>query len=328
MKKILVTGGAGYIGSFIVRQLAKDGFDVVIADNLSQGHKEAVKDFDLKELDLVSQKDELDSLFEKEKIGGVIHMASFIKMGESFKNPAKYFKNNLIAAINTLEVMKDHGCKFFVFSSSAGVYGNPESLPIKEDDRKDPLNPYGETKYFIERMLPWYEEAYGIKFASIRYFNAAGAAMDGSIGEDHPGESHLIPLAMKAAMDGREFTIFGDDYDTKDGTNVRDYVHVVDLSRSHTLALEYLMDGEESDYFNAGAGEGYSNKEIMAAIVRLTGLDLKIKYGERRPGDADTLYASVDKIKDKLGWEPEYGLDEIIDSAYKWHKEHPEGYRK
>lgn len=328
MKKILVTGGAGYIGSFIVRQLKEDGYEVLIVDDLSQGHEGAIEGFELHKINLVTEKEKLEELFEKQRIDGVIHMASFIQMGESFKNPSKYFRNNLICAINLLDVMKDHDSSFFVFSSSAGVYGNPEKLPIEEDDKKDPLNPYGETKYMIERMLPWYEEAYGIKFASIRYFNAAGAAMDGSIGEDHPGESHLIPLAIKAAMEGREFTIFGNDYDTEDGTNVRDYIHVLDLSRAHTKALSYLMEGGESDYFNAGVGEGYSNKEIMGKIVEVTGLDFSIKYGERRPGDAAKLYASVDKIKEKLGWEPEYGLDEIIESAYKWHKASPEGYEK
>lgn len=328
MKKILVTGGAGYIGSFIVRQLRQEGYDVIVVDNLSQGHEKAIEDFKLHKIDLVTHKEKLAELFEKENIDGVVHMASFIQMGESFKNPSKYFKNNLIGAINLLDVMKNHEANFIVFSSSAGVYGNPERLPIEEDDNKDPLNPYGETKYMIERMLPWYEEAYGIKFASIRYFNAAGAALDGSIGEDHPGESHLIPLAIKAAIEGREFTIFGNDYDTKDGTCVRDYIHVLDLAKAHTKALSYLMEGGESDYFNAGVGEGYSNKEIMAKIVEVTGLDFNIRYGERRPGDADTLFASIEKITKKLSWEPEYGLTEIIDSAYKWHKKHPEGYKK
>lgn len=328
MGKILVTGGAGYIGSFIVRQLRDDGFTPVIVDDLNAGHKDAVQDFELHEINLVSQKDKLDSFFENEDIEGVIHMAAFIKMGESFREPAKYFENNLIGTINLLNLMVKHEIPYIVFSSSAGVYGNPESLPIKEDDKKDPVNPYGETKHMIERMFPWYEKAYGIKFSSIRYFNAAGAALDGKIGEDHPDESHLIPLAIDAAIKGEEFTIFGDDYDTADGTNIRDYVHVVDLAKAHTLALQGLMDGAKSDYYNAGGGKGYSNKEVMAEIVRVTGLDLNIKYGPRRPGDADELVASIEKIKSTLGWEPKLGLKEIIESAYKWHKKNPQGYKK
>lgn len=328
MSKVLVTGGAGYIGSFIVRELKSEGFDPLIVDDLSSGHKEAVEDFEVKKINLVNEKEELSSLFEKEDIEGVVHMAAFIQMGESFKKPAKYFKNNLVGTINLLDLIRKHEIPYFVFSSSAGVYGNPEETPIKEDDKKNPLNPYGETKYMIERMLPWFEKAYGMRFASIRYFNAAGAALDGSIGEDHPDESHLIPLAIKAAIKGKGFSIFGNDYDTPDGTNIRDYVHVIDLARAHTHALQALMDGHGSDYYNAGGGKGYSNKEVMAQIVKTTGLDLNIKYGPRRPGDADKLVASIEKIKNDLGWEPKLGLEEIIQTCYKWHKKHPKGYEK
>lgn len=327
-KKILVTGGAGYIGSFIVRDLKEKGLTPVIVDNMSSGHEEAVKGFEIEKIDLVTEKEKLSELFEREKFDGVIHMAAFIQMGESFKNPQKYFQNNLICALNLFEEMIKHKVGFIVFSSSAGVYGNPESLPITEDMRRDPVNPYGETKYMIERMLEWMDKSHGIKFAGIRYFNAAGAALDGSIGEDHPQESHLIPLAIQAAIEGKEFSVFGNDYKTPDGTNVRDYIHVLDLSSAHTLALEKLMGGGKSDFFNAGVGRGYSNKEVMAEIVRVTGLDFKVKYEERREGDADELVASNEKMKKELNWEPKYELSEIIESAYKWHKSHPKGYTK
>ncbi len=326
MKNILVTGGAGYIGSFIVRELKAEGFKSIIVDNLSQGHKEAVKEFDLVQLDLVRDKVKLDRLFRKEKFAGVIHMAAFIQMGESFKKPLKYFHNNLISAINLLDVMRKNKVRNIVFSSSAGVYGSPKRLPIKEDDPKNPENPYGETKLMIEKFLSWCDKAWGLKSMSIRYFNAAGAALDGSIGEDHPNESHLIPLAMKAALKGREFIVFGNDYDTPDGTCVRDYIHVIDLAKTHTLALQALLTGAKSNYYNAGVGKGYSNLEVVEMIKKVTGLEWKVKMGPRRPGDADVLYASVAKIKKDLGWKPKYGLKEIIETAYKWHRKHPRGY--
>lgn len=328
MGKILVTGGAGYIGSFIVRKLNESGFEPVIIDDMSSGHKEAVENFELHEINLATEKDKLNEFFKNQDVEGVIHMAGFIQMGESFKEPMKYFKNNLLSAVNLFEAMVENEVPYIVFSSSAGVYGNPERIPIEEDDKKDPVNPYGETKYMIERMLPWFNKAYGMKFAAIRYFNAAGAALDGSIGEDHPEESHLIPVALKAAIEGKEFTIFGDDYDTPDGTNVRDYVHVLDLADAHILALENLMDGGQSNFYNAGGGKGFSNKEIMAEIVKVTGKDFNVKYGSRRPGDADKLVASIERIKGTLNWEPKLGLKEIIESAYKWHQSHPQGYTK
>ena len=326
--KILVTGGAGYIGSFIVRSLKKNGFEPIIADDLSSRHKEAVSGFDIRKINLVREKDKLDELFAKEKFDGVIHMAGFIQMGESFEKPQKYFENNVKSAANLLETMVKHKVTNIVFSSSAGVYGNPKKLPISESAPRIPLNPYGETKHMIEKMLSRFDKAHGIKFMSIRYFNAAGAALDGSIGEDHQNESHLIPLAIKAAIEGKEFTIFGDDYDTPDGTNVRDYIHVLDLTETHIIALKELLKGAKSNFYNAGVGKGFSNKEVIQMIKEVTGLDLKVKYGPRRKGDADYLYASIDKIKKEFGWKPKYGLKEIIESAYKWHKSHPKGYGK
>lgn len=327
MKKILVTGGAGYIGSFMARHLKTSGYEPIIADNLSSGHLKAVEDFCFQQVDLLFEKDKLDVIFEKEEIAGVIHMASYIQMGESFRNPAKYFENNLIVAINVLNAMARFNVNNFILSSSAGVYGNPERLPILEDDAKNPENPYGETKLMIERMLPWYEKAYGMKYIGIRYFNAAGAALDGSIGEDHPNESHLIPVAMKAAINDQEFTVFGNDYNTPDGTCVRDYIHVLDLVENHTMALSYLFNGGKSDFFNAGVGRGYSNNEVIKTIEEITKKKMKVKYGERRKGDADSLYASNEKIKKVLGWESKYDLKKIVESAYLWHSKNPEGFK-
>lgn len=324
--KILVTGGAGYIGSFMVRHLKEKGFDPVIADNLSQGHREAVEGFELHNIDLVNEKDKLNDLLSSQKFIGVIHMASFIQMGESYENPSKYYTNNIIGFLNLLDSMVKNKVNNIILSSTAGVYGNPVNLPINEEDPKVPLNPYGETKYVMEKMMKDYDVAYGLKFISIRYFNAAGGALDGIIGEDHPNESHLIPLAIKAVLEGKEFTIFGNDYKTKDGTCVRDYIHVLDLVEAHSLAISALINGAKSNYYNAGVGEGYSNKEVIKMIEEVAGLSAKIIYGERRMGDADSLYASNDKIKKDLNWQSKYGLKEIIESAYLWHKNHLGGY--
>jgi UDP-glucose 4-epimerase len=326
MKKILVTGGAGYIGSFMVRELKSKGFDPVILDNLSQGHKESVRDFRLEVIDLVTQKDKLDNFLLSEKFDGVIHMASFIQMGESFTDPAKYYENNVLGFMNLLDSMKKSAIGKIIISSSAGVYGDPVKLPIVEDDPKNPLNPYGETKYIMERMLEDYDAAYGMKFISIRYFNAAGAALDGSIGEDHPLESHLIPNIIKKALKGEEIEIYGNDYKTPDGSNIRDYIHVLDLTEVHSIAMQKLLDGAGSNFYNAGIGRGFSNKEVIGMVRQVTGLDLKIKYGERRAGDADALYASIDKIKKEFAWQPKYDLKEIVETAYLWHKNHPDGY--
>ena len=326
MAKILVTGGAGYIGSFMVRELQNKGFEVVILDNLSQGHKESVKDFRLEVIDLVEEKEKLDTLFTSEKFDGVVHMAGFIQMGESYRDPAKYYKNNVYGFMNLLDSMQKGGVNKIIISSSAGVYGNPVKLPIEESDPKNPLNPYGETKYILERMLEDYDAAYGMKFISIRYFNAAGAALDGSIGEDHPEESHLIPNIVKKALGGKEIEIFGSDYKTPDGTNVRDYIHVLDLVEAHSIAMQKLMDGAESNVYNAGIGRGYSNKEILDTVKEIAGVDLKIKFVSRRPGDADALFASIEKIKKDFSWQPKYGLKEIVETAVLWHRNHPSGY--
>jgi len=326
MKKIIVTGGAGYIGSFMVRELKSKGFEPVIVDNLSQGHKESVKEFRLEQIDLVTQKDKLNSLFASEKFDGVIHMASLIQMGESYTDPAKYYQNNVYGFINLLDAMKDNNILNIIISSSAGIYGNPVKLPITEDDPKNPLNPYGETKYIMERMLEDYDVAYGIKYIALRYFNAAGASLDGNIGEDHPNESHLIPNIIKTQLKGEAFTLFGDNYKTPDGSCVRDYTHVLDLAQAHSLSMKHLLAGGQSDYFNLGIGKGYSNLEVVKQVEKITGKKVEIKIIEKRKGDADALFASNEKVKNALGWQPEYGLDEMIETAYKWHKNHPSGY--
>jgi len=326
MNKILVTGGAGYIGSFMVRELKSEGFETVILDNLSQGHKESVKDFRLEVIDLVTEKEKLDKLLSSEKFDGVVHMASFIQMGESYRNPAKYYRNNVVGFMNLMDSMREHSVGNIIVSSSAGIYGNPERVPIKEDDAKNPLNPYGETKYAIERMLEDYDTAYGIKFISIRYFNAAGGATDGSIGEDHPEESHLIPNIIKSALSGTEFTLFGDDYDTPDGTCVRDYIHVLDLVKAHSLAMEKLINGSQSAFYNAGMGRGYSNKEVIKIVEEVTGEKINIKVLPKREGDANALYADTGKIQSELSWQPKHSIEDIVKSAYLWHKTHPSGY--
>lgn len=324
--KVLVTGGAGYIGSFMVRKLKSDGHDVVILDNLSNGHVEAVKDFRLEKIDLALEKDKLNSFFSSEKFDAVVHMASFIQMGESFVNPSKYYNNNVIGALNLLDAMVNSGCKKIIFSSSAGVYGNPTRLPIEEDDPKNPLNPYGETKYIIERILDDYDLAHGVKYMSFRYFNAAGAAMDGSIGEAHSEESHLIPNIVQKALKGEEVEIFGNDYETPDGTCVRDYIHVEDLADVHALGILALEKGSESKIYNIGLGKGYSNNEVLKMVEKIGQLQINVKYGPKRKGDANELYASNSKAKSELNWSPKYELDKIIESALLWHKQHPSGY--
>jgi len=326
MNKILVTGGAGYIGSFMVRELKSKGFDVVILDNLSQGHTQAVKDFRLERIDLVTEKEKLEKLFSKEKFDGVVHMASFIQMGESYKDPAKYYRNNVVGFMNLLDSMKNNDVKNIIISSSAGVYGNPTRVPIEEDDIKNPLNPYGETKYILERMLEDYDIAYGIKFMALRYFNAAGAALDGSIGEAHPSESHIIPKIIESVLKNTEFTLFGDDYKTIDGTCVRDYVHILDLCEAHSMALNSLFDGSKSNFYNVALGNGYSNKQIIKAVEKIAGKKVNVKIMPRREGDADALFASNKKIQTELNWQPKYGLEEIVGSAFKWHSTHPDGY--
>jgi len=326
--KILVVGGAGYIGSHTVSELLKKGYEVLVFDNLSSGHKEAVE-CPLVEGDLLNKK-QIEKVFENQKIDGVVHFAALSAAGESMKEPGRYFENNLQGGVNLLEAMRKSGVNRIVFSSSCAIYGYPEKLPVNEEEDKKPVSVYGETKLMFEKILYWYDQLFGIKSVSLRYFNAAGASLDGSIGEDKRPLTNIIPVAMKVVLGQQEkFTLFGDDYPTPDGTCIRDYVHVLDLAEAHIKALDYLFKENESNQFNVGTGRGYSNKEVLEMIKRVTGVDFKIEVGSRRPGDPAAIFADNSKIKRILGWEPKYsGLETIIETAWNWHKNHPQGFAK
>ena len=328
MKTILVCGGAGYIGSHMVAQLNRKGFDVIVADSLVTGHKDAVKNAKLYVGDL-RDRAFLDKVFTENEIDGVINFAAFSLVGESCENPLKYYENNMGGAISLLGAMRDHGVKKIVFSSTAATYGEPEKQPIEEKDRTFPTNPYGETKLSIEKMLKWCDKAYGIKYVALRYFNACGADNETGIGEDHSPESHLIPIVLQAANGKRtHVSIFGNDYPTRDGTCVRDYIHVLDLADAHLLALEYLDKGNDSDVFNLGVGSGYSVREIIDVARKVTGKDIEAVDAPRRAGDPSTLVACNDKARAVLGWNPTHSdLETIISTAWNWHRNNPEGYK-
>lgn len=327
MKTILVAGGAGYIGSHMVALLVKRGYEVIVADNLRTGHWQAVKG--AKKLYVGDLRDNafLEQVFSENDIDGVINFAAFSLVGESVTNPLKYYGNNVEGAVSLLSAMKAHGVDKMVFSSTAATYGEPEKQPIEEHDRTEPTNPYGATKLAIENMLKWCDRAYGIRYAALRYFNAAGSDTETGIGEDHDPESHLIPLVMKTALGQRDHIgIFGEDYPTADGTCVRDYIHVNDLAEAHLLALEYLAGGGSSDVFNLGSGDGYSVKEIIVTARRVTGREIKATVEPRRAGDPSVLIASNKKAAEVLGWKPVRGLEQIISDAWAWHSGHPNGY--
>lgn len=327
MKTILVAGGAGYIGSHMVALLVKRGYEVIVADNLRTGHWQAVKG--AKKLYVGDLRDNafLEQVFSENDIDGVINFAAFSLVGESVTNPLKYYGNNVEGAVSLLNAMKTHGVDKMVFSSTAATYGEPEKQPIEEHDRTEPTNPYGATKLAIENMLKWCDRAYGIRYAALRYFNAAGSDTETGIGEDHDPESHLIPLVMKTALGQRDHIgIFGEDYPTADGTCVRDYIHVNDLAEAHLLALEYLAGGGSSDVFNLGSGDGYSVKEIIETARRVTGREIKATVEPRRAGDPSVLIASNKKAAEVLGWKPVRGLEQIISDAWAWHSGHPNGY--
>ena len=328
MKTILVAGGAGYIGSHMVALLVEEGYDVVVVDNLCTGHWQAVKGAKLRVGDL-RDGNFLDQVFSEFPIDGVINFAAYSLVGESVTNPLKYYGNNVAGSQSMLTAMKNHGVKKIVFSSTAATYGEPEKQPIEETDRTEPTNPYGATKLAIEGMLKWCDKAYGIKYAALRYFNAAGANTEVGIGEDHNPESHLIPIVLQAALGKRDHVgIFGDDYPTPDGTCVRDYIHVRDLASAHLLALEYLDKGGESGSFNLGNGTGYSVKEIIDTARKVTGKPIPATVEPRRAGDPSVLIASNKKAQEVLGWKPERGLEQIISDAWTWHSSHPGGYGK
>lgn len=327
---ILVLGGAGYIGSHTVYELIGRGTDVVIIDNLETGHKEAVHpDARFYQGD-IRDRAFLDSVFEKERIDAVVHFAANSLVGESMVNPLKYYDNNLCGTKVLLESMVAHGIGKIVFSSTAATYGEPEQVPILETDRTEPTNTYGETKLSMEKMFKWTGRAHDLRFVSLRYFNACGARAGGEIGEAHNPETHLIPLILKVPNGQKDaITIYGEDYNTKDGTCVRDYIHVTDLAQAHILAVEYLMDGKESDIFNLGNEVGFTVKEVIETAREVTGHPIPAVADQRRAGDPAVLIASSEKAKSVLGWRPEHAdLKEIISSAWTWHKNHPNGYGK
>ena len=326
---VLVLGGAGYIGSHTVDRLVEAGKDVVVVDSLVTGHIAAVrKEAKFYQGDL-ADKDFMRKVFtENPDIDAVIHFAAFSLVAESMKDPLKYFDNNTAGMVKLLEVMNEFDIKYIVFSSTAATYGIPEKMPIYEDDPQLPINPYGESKLMMEKIMRWADEAYGIKFVALRYFNVAGAKPDGSIGEDHHPETHLLPIVLQVAMGEREkLQIFGDDYNTPDGTNVRDYVHPFDLADAHILAVDYLRNGNESSAFNLGSSTGFSNLEIVKAAREVTGKEIPAEIAARRGGDPDTLIAASEKARKVLGWKPEFDyIHKIIETAWKWHTTHPQGY--
>lgn len=327
---ILVCGGAGYIGSHAVYQLIGKGEEVVIVDNLQTGHKDALHpkakfyEGDIRNAEI------LDKIFTENRIEAVIHFAANSLVGESMEKPLIYFNNNVYGMQMLLEAMKRHRVDKIVFSSTAAVYGEPRRIPIMESDDTIPTNAYGETKLTMEKMMKWVSRADRIRYVSLRYFNAAGAVPDGSIGEDHHPETHLIPLILQVPLGKRDcITVYGDDYDTPDGTCLRDYIHVIDLADAHVLALDYLRKGGDSNIFNLGSGRGFSVKEMIEAAKKATGKDIKVSMGRRRAGDPAQLIASSEKAQRILGWKPKYAdVEAVIGTAWNWHRKHPNGYEK
>jgi len=317
---ILVTGGAGYIGSHTCKILAGAGYTPVVYDSLDLGHRWAVKYGPLVEGDLSDGK-RLREALSGHRAGAVVHFAGSTYVGESMGNPRKYFRNNLANSLNLIEAMQDTGVETLVYSSTCATYGYPETIPIPEDHPQRPVSPYGDSKYAVERAIRWFGEAYGLRWAALRYFNAAGADPDGEIGEDHDPETHLIPIVIEAALGKRSHVdIFGTDYPTGDGTAVRDYVHVCDLGEAHRLALEYLQRGGESSAFNLGTGNGHSVREVIQAVGRAGGREAPFQETGRRPGDPAELIADARRASESLGWRPRLsGLDKIVETAWNWH---------
>lgn len=327
---VLVLGGAGYIGSHAVDQLITKGYDVAVVDNLKTGHKESLPDKARFYQGDIRDKAFMEDVFTKENIEGVIHFAASSLVGESMEIPLDYFNNNVYGTQVVLEVMEKYNVKSIIFSSSAATYGEPKVIPIEETAATNPESTYGETKLMMEKMLKWCDKAYDMRFVALRYFNVAGAKLDGTIGEDHNPESHVLPIILQTALGQREyFTIYGEDYDTPDGTCIRDYVHVVDLIDAHILALEYLKAGNSSNTFNLGSSTGFSVKQMLQAAREVTRKEIPATVISRRAGDPSKLIAASEKAREVLGWKPQYTeINEIIESAWNWHLKHPEGYPK
>lgn len=325
---ILITGGAGYLGSHTVKYFLENNEDVIVVDNLQSGFREAIKIDNFYNID-IRNIEELDKVFKVNKIEAVIHFAANSLVGESMERPYEYYHNNVYGMLSLLDVMKVNNVDKIVFSSTAAIYGEPKSIPLVEEDETNPTNAYGETKLAMEKMMKWFDRAYGIKYVSLRYFNAAGAHESGMIGEAHNPETHLIPLIFQVPLQKREkIYIFGDDYTTKDGTCIRDYIHVMDLASAHYLALEYIRKGNKSDIFNLGNGNGYSVKEVIDTARKVTGQFIPAEVRERRDGDPAILIASAEKAKSILGWKPQFdSLEKIITDAWNWHRNHPNGFR-
>lgn len=318
---ILVCGGAGYIGSHINKQLNKEGYETVVFDNLIYGHREAVKWGYFERGDLKNMED-IERVFQKYSIDAVFHFAAYAYVGESVQEPEKYYYNNVANTLNLLHVMKKYGCNKIIFSSTCATYGEPEKVPITEDMIQNPINPYGASKLMVERAFKDYHKAYGLQFVVLRYFNAAGADPEGDIGESHNPETHIIPLVLDAASGKREdIKVFGTDYDTPDGSCVRDYIHVYDLATAHLLALHYLEQGKESDFFNLGNALGTSVLDVINSVKKVTGREFRVTLTDRRLGDPAKLVGSSEKARKVLGWEPIYSeIDTIVEHAWKWHE--------
>lgn len=321
---ILVTGGAGYIGSHSVLTLQKAGYEVIVLDNLVYGHQDLVETVLKVKLIVGSTCDRslLREIFATHQIDAVMHFAAYAYVGESVTQPAKYYNNNVVGTLTLLEAMLEANIHQFVFSSTCATYGVPDSVPITEDQSQNPINPYGATKLMVERILQDFNQAYDFRSVCLRYFNAAGADPEGNLGEDHHPETHLIPLVLQTALGHREsVSIFGTDYDTPDGSCIRDYIHVLDIAQAHILALEYLIDDGATDVFNLGNGSGFSVKEVIETARKITGKEIKVELSDRRPGDPPSLVGSGAKANKILGWQPAYSnLDDIISHAWQWHQ--------
>lgn len=325
--KILVPGGAGYIGSHTVIELLERGYEVVVLDNLQKGHRKAVNDCEFVQADLLD-KEKVNNILKQHKVDAVIHFAANSLVGESMERPDSYFRNNVVGGMNLLDAMRANDVKYIVFSSTAATYGEPENIPILETDPTIPKNPYGETKLTFEKIMKWYQEAFNMNFMTLRYFNVAGAHSSGKIGEDHDPETHLIPLVLKTALGIMDsIKVFGTDYDTEDGTCVRDYIHVMDLADAHILALQDMVTNRKSNVYNLGNGKGFSVKQIIDVAREVTGREIKTVNTGRRAGDPAVLIASSDKIQEGLKWKPKFhDINTIISSAWKWHSNNPDGF--
>ena len=321
-QSILVTGGAGYIGSHTVRMLTDVGQKIVVLDNMVYGHPEAVVSPEVMLVRGEMADEELvERLFQEHAPQAVVHFAAYCYVGESVQQPGKYYRNNTAAPLTVLDAMRRHGCDRFIFSSTCATYGNPEYVPMDEQHPQNPINPYGRSKLMLERILRDYEHAHGIRSVFLRYFNACGCSLDGVLGEDHDPETHLIPLALRAVSGERDkLTVFGTDYDTPDGTCIRDYIHVSDLADAHLLALQTLEQGGTSRAYNLGNGHGYSVQEVIDTARQVTGREIPVRIGRRRPGDPDRLIGDASLIRQDLGWQPKFAaLDKIIETAWQWH---------